>query len=132
MYNDQFCCSSKSSIFFRTLKCNWTCISCGKKIKKGTPVLIEGRYRDRAKIVICPDCGAEFYFRATTKQIEISEDDIKRGEQKVKAALEASKKAFEAENDQIFEQRIESIMKDYSTEKILKLVLLKSKRRKHV
>lgn len=132
MYNDQFCCNSKSVIFFRTLKCNRTCISCGKKIKKGTPVLIQGRYTDRARIVICPDCGAEFYFRATTRQIPVSEEDIKRGEQEVQALIEKSKQSFEKEQNQVLEQRIESIMKDYSTERILKLVLLKSKRKRNV
>jgi predicted nucleic acid-binding protein len=108
MYNKDLLTNKASILEIRKLKINRRCNSCGHMVKKETPMLIRKRASEKSRLVICPECCGEIYFRALTKTIELTQEQ---------------KDKIEREVDNLFDQRITLLLKDYSSEAIIKEVL---------
>lgn len=126
MYNKDFCSFENNILEFISCKGNRTCWSCGHKIKKGTPCLSK-KHRTRS-FIMCPDCGAEFYFRATTKQIIISKEETERIEKELEQAKKLKLDRIQEEVEKHFFDRISLLLKDYSSERIIREVLKRNRK----
>lgn len=98
------------------LKLNRTCFTCGNKIKKGSIAFFD--HRSTRRFVMCTNCAAEIYYiaehipiKSTPEQEEIAKEFIKK-----ELELHVS-------------DRVDSLLKEYSAERIIKEVLKRAEER---
>jgi hypothetical protein len=103
-----------------------TCHSCGERIEKGK--LYAGS-SGMSYVNVCRNCLGEGYFQLSHQEIPLEEDLAQKQKDYEKRKEECLKKIGKEEIE-LFDARMNSILKDYSGDRIIKEVLARIRKKK--